>query len=85
VCAPKSPAHVKVVGATVSSLTIAWRAPADATDYVVQVGSRSGRTKGTQLTVAGLHCGKRYTVVVRAVGPGGKSPPVAIAGRTRHC
>ncbi|MDX6412481.1 MAG: cellulose 1,4-beta-cellobiosidase, partial [Gaiellaceae bacterium] len=85
VCAPKSPAHVKVVGTTATTLTISWGARANVTQYVVQVGSHSGQTTATHLTVAGLRCGTRYTVVVRAVGPGGKSAPATVAGRTRPC
>ena len=85
VCAPKSPARVKVVGTTATSLTVAWAAPAHATDYVVLVGSHSGRTTSTRLTVAGLHCGTKYAVKVHAVGPGGASASVTVAGRTRHC
>ena len=85
VCAPKSPAHVKVVGTTATSLTVAWGAPAHATDYVVLVGSHSVRTSSTHLTVGGLHCGTQYAVKVHAVGPGGTSATVTVAARTRHC
>jgi len=85
VCAPKTPAHVSVVGATSTSVTVFWGATANATRYVVVVGSRTYRTTAKRLTVSGLHCGQHVTITVRAVGPGGTSAPAAAAARTRHC
>ena len=84
-CAPKAPARVRVAGATATSLTVAWGAEANVTEYVVLVGSHSVRTKSTQLTVGGLRCGTHYAVKVHAVGPGGTSATVTVTGRTRHC
>lgn len=84
-CAPKAPAHVSVVAATSTSVTISWGGSANATRYVVVAGSHTYRTTAKRLTVSGLHCGQRVTVTVRAVGPGGTSAPVATVARTRRC
>jgi hypothetical protein len=84
VCAPKAPAHLSVAAKT-TSLTISWGASANATTYVVTVGTRTFRTTAKRLVVTRLHCGQRVTVKVRAVGPGGTSPVAQAATRTRHC
>jgi hypothetical protein len=83
-CAPKAPAHLSVAAKT-TSVTVSWGASANATGYVVVVGSRTYRTTAKRLVVTGLHCGQRVTVKVRAVGPGGTSPTAQVATRTRHC
>jgi hypothetical protein len=83
-CAPKAPAHLSVRAAS-TSVTVSWGAAANATGYVVVVGSHTYRTKTTHVTVPGLRCGQRVTVTVRAVGPGGTSAPAVAAARTRHC
>lgn len=83
-CPPKAPAHLSV-RATSTSVTVSWGASANATSYVVVVGSRTYRTTAKHLTVSRLHCGQSVTVKVRAIGPGGTSTPVAATTRTRHC
>jgi hypothetical protein len=85
VCAPMAPAHVSTAAATSASVTVTWAASANATRYVVVVGSHTYRTTAKRLTVSGLHCGQHVSVTVRAVGPGGTSAPAVASARTRHC
>jgi chitodextrinase len=70
-----APANLRVTGATLSSLSIAWDPVAGATNYHVFSGA-SAWTASPQpsATLTGLQAGTTYSITVRAFGASGSSP-----------
>jgi len=74
--APAKPI-IRVNDTTATSITVGWRAVTGAVRYdVARNGVLVEKNTARSATVDGIHCGSRYTVTVRAVGPlGGISAP----------
>ena len=87
---PSTPANVHAVGATPTSITIAWDPSTDAvgvTGYSVFNGSATaGTTTSTSYTVAGLLCGATYSLAVDAFDAAGNhSSKTAVNVPTNAC
>jgi hypothetical protein len=85
-CVPGTPTGLRVGRRTVTTIALAWKASSDATAYEVGVGGvRRARPRSTSVVIGRLKCSRRYTFRVVAVGPGGKSSPATVLGRTSRC
>ena len=88
--APTTPSNLQVLGATASSITVAWTASSDnvaVTGYgLYRGGSSTGATSSTSATFSGLTCGSAYTLAVDAYDAAGNhSTPATITASASPC
>ena len=87
---PKLNGSIAVVGAAKSAVTIAWKRASDdvgVIGYEVYVGSQlRGRSPTTSYTIAGLQCGRSYTISVDAFdAAGNRSRQIGVTTSTSVC
>ena len=88
--APTTPGALVVGSRTRTSLAISWAASTDnvrVSGYRVYVDdATAGETQGTEYTLQGLKCGRRYSIAVDAVDTlGNRSQRASVAAETRPC
>ena len=87
---PTAPGGLAVRSTTRTAIAVAWTASSDSTGvagYRVYVdGTTAGDTTTTEYALASLKCGRKYTIAVDAVDPGGnRSAQATLPVSTKPC
>jgi hypothetical protein len=84
---PSAPGQLRMVGASESTISIAWAASDGADRYEVFLNGFAAQVAaGTSATLTGLACGTSYALGVEAIGgSGGRSPQTALIASTATC
>jgi chitodextrinase len=72
---PTTPANLRVAGATLFSVTLAWDASPGAASYQVSRGTSIYGTTQTTISITGLEPGSTHTFAVKSTNASGQSSP----------
>jgi hypothetical protein len=84
---PPPPSGLRTVGAGLASLSVAWAASPEAVAYELSLDAVGRQVTGrTEATLAGLACGRAYSVGIEALdGGGNRSVRIATDATTLAC